>query len=66
VIPVHSCWVWPGFRVLANNASHKMWKTLAGDAWPVPEPRDAGANGLTLCPCCRTFPGRKGIQEDLM
>lgn len=35
--------------VPASDGNHEMWKSLAGAAWPVPEPRDAGANGLILC-----------------
>lgn len=58
----HSYWVWAGVRVLANNASHKMWKTLAGYAWPVPEPTDAGANGLIFCPS-QEVAWQKGLSE---
>lgn len=49
MIPAHSYSVWAGLRVPTNSASHKMWKTVAGDAWPVPEPTDACASGLILC-----------------
>lgn len=56
MIPALPYRVCAGLKVLASSASHKMWKTLAGGAWPVPATRDAGANGLrTFCLAERAF-----------